>query len=105
LSTEARKGGRHPPLDEADLVAMAVIGDLDEDSLGKTDDELRKRRDADGRKKQDVAIILSSLEDFRRKFGRDPYGNEVALQTFRLLAGLVAEGRGGIDPENDSRKT
>jgi hypothetical protein len=105
LSTEARKGGRHPPLDEADLVAMAVIGDLDEDSLGKTDDELRKRQDADGRRKADVAIILSSLEDFRRKFGRDPYGNEVALPTFRLLAGLVAEGRGGIDPENGSRKT
>ena len=105
LSTEARKGGRHPPLDEADLVAMAVIGDLDEDSLGKTDDELRKRQDADGRRKGDVAIILSSLEDFRRRFGRDPYGNEVALPTFRLLAGLVAEGRVGIDPENGSRKT
>jgi Cdc6-like AAA superfamily ATPase len=104
LSTEAKKDGRDPPLDEADLVAMAVIGDLDQECLGKTDDELRKRQKAGDGRGEDVAIILSSLKDFREQFGRDPYDNEVALPTFRLLAGLVVEGQGETGSEGGLRK-
>jgi hypothetical protein len=94
LSTGAEKEGRRAPLDEACLVALAVIGDLNEDYLGKTDDELRKRQNAGGGQDEDAAIILSALQNFRQAFRRDPYEDEVALPTFRLLAGIVAEGRG-----------
>jgi hypothetical protein len=105
LSAEAGKAGGRAPLDETDLVAMAVIGDLDKDCLGKTDVELRKWHADGGGSKEDVDIILSSLQVFRGRFGRDPYANKVALPTFRLLAGLVAEGRGETASEMRSRKT
>lgn len=104
LSAEASKAGGHPPLDETDLVAMAVIGDLDKDCLGKTDDELQMRQRAGDGRAGDVRIILSSLQVFRLKFGRDPYDNEIALPTFRLLAGLVAEGRAETGSESGARK-
>ena len=104
LSLEARRAGGHPPLDETDLVALAVIGDLDKDCLGKSDDELRKWHAEGSDKKEDVGIILSSLQVFRRQFGRDPYDNEVALPTFRLLAGIVAEARGETESEMGARK-
>lgn len=104
LSAEASKAGGRAPLDETDLVAMAVIGDLDKDCLGKTDDELQKWQKAGDGREQDVEIILSSLKVFRQQFGRDPYANEVALPTFRLLAGLVAEGRAETASETRSRK-
>jgi hypothetical protein len=84
---------KRPPLDEAGLVALAVIEDLNNDYLGETDNELQKQQASGGGGAQDAAIILAALEEFRREFGRDPYADELALPTFRLLAGLVVEGR------------
>jgi hypothetical protein len=93
LSAEAKIAGGQAPLDEADLVAMAVIEDLHKDCLGATDDELRTRQTVNDPGKEEAAIILASLQRFRRSFGRDPYANPLALSTYRRLAGLVAEGR------------
>ncbi|MEA2900071.1 MAG: hypothetical protein QOJ84_5686 [Bradyrhizobium sp.] len=93
VSAEAKKAGGQAPLDEADLVAMAVIEDLQKDCLGATDDELLTRQTVNDPGKEQAAIILASLQRFRRSFGRDPYANPLALSTYRRLAGLVAEGR------------
>jgi hypothetical protein len=104
LSAEAKRAGGRAPLDEADLVAMAVIEDLQKDCLGATDAELRTRQTADDPGKQEAAIILASLQRFRRSFGRDPYAHPLALSTYRRLAGLVAEGR-DADLGGDQRQT
>ncbi|MFB9263604.1 hypothetical protein ACFFWD_10530 [Bradyrhizobium erythrophlei] len=92
LSVEAERAGQRPPFNEADLVAMAVTGDVNEELLGAGPDDLKIRAMAGGERGQDAELVRTALENFRGKFG-DPYGNAVALPTFRLLAGLVAERR------------
>lgn len=105
LSAEASKGGGAAPLDETDLVAMAVIEDLDRDCLGATDEQLKARQGAGEAKKEEAEIILSALESFRDAFHRNPYQNKLALPTFRLLAGLVSEGRGETATTGDTRRS
>jgi hypothetical protein len=92
LSTEADRAGKTPPFTEAALVAMAVTGDVDEALLGAEMDDLSIRITAGGEQAEDAKLVQAALTEFRGRFG-DPYANAVALPTFRLLAGLVAERR------------
>ncbi|VIO68598.1 hypothetical protein CI1B_22210 [Bradyrhizobium ivorense] len=92
LSTEADRAGKTPPFTEAALVAMAVTGDVDEELLGAELDDLSVRIMGGGEQAEDAKLVQAALSEFRSKFG-DPYANAVALPTFRLLAGLVAERR------------
>ncbi len=90
-------------LREADLVAMAVIEDLNKDCLGETMANLRIRQAASPQQSQEdgTSDIVTLLTQFEARFGGTPYDGQRSMQIYRMLSGLVGEG--GEGAPTDSR--
>ncbi len=91
IESAATQSGFSAPLDEPTLVTFSSIDDLNPNALGLPRDRLKE---PSGR----MTVIRAGLKDFETEFHLDPYANPEALNTYRLLAGLVEE-RGGRDTD------